>query len=77
MKLMYKHTIFKASHNKDQYLNKCLQNPQKHKHLFFIPPKKKKKKSELKLRGSMLGKASSALKCIGLLEPRRKAQARA
>ena len=41
MKLMYKHTIFKASHNKDQYLNKCLQNPQKHKHLFFIPKKKK------------------------------------
>ena len=73
MILMYKHTIFKASHNKDQYLNKCLQNPQKHKHLFFIP----KKKSELKLRGSMLGKASSALKRIGLLEPRRKAQARA
>ena len=56
MKLMYKHTIFKASHNKDQYLNKCLQNPQKHKHLFFIPPKKKKK-IRIEAKGVNVGKS--------------------
>ena len=53
MILMYKHTIFKASHNKDQYLNKCLQNPQKQKHLFFIP----KKKIRIEAKGVNVGKS--------------------